>query len=186
LGKPQANPGNPIYPLGNTTPTGIGPRVHSNRPVPFNRKEMPCVCIWTPEEDSDDKGTNPPKLFRDCDHIIEVMFGVCEDADDRADDYAEAIEALLSINLYLKDPVTGLNTASRQHLARTDLGLVSDDANQIYCSLKLTWRVEYQTEPIMNTDGLGKFDTLHSEYELGGNNENPEAVDHTINIYQPV
>lgn len=179
LGNPQAAPGNPVYPI-----PAIGPKVYSNRPTPFWRQELDLICVWTPEEESDDKDGDT--LFRSCDHIIEVLFKAGDDMDDKADDYAEVIEALLGRSRYLVDPVTGLRTAGKHGLRRTELGLVREDTGAVYASLKLAWRVEYDTEAPVEDTGVGNFDILHTEFEQGGNNIRREAVDHTTNIHQGV
>lgn len=180
LGDPQAEPGNPTYPLAK-----IGARIYTNRPIPFFQRELPSLCIYSPEEDSDDRETNPPTLFRDCDHILEVLFKASENMDDEGDDYAEAIENLLGGNQYLKDPVTGDETCARHMLVRTELGLVADESNSVYASLKLTWRTHYQTQHgFTPPSSTGKFDTMDVQMEFGAGHAGAESKDLVQNIHQ--
>lgn len=162
--------------------TAAGARVVPTR-IDRNRKQqLPAISVFTLREPVDTDKTDdtaPVRIYRDVKVEIVAWVGHSEDytLDDRMDDIAEQIEAMMANDRYLGGRENGL--AERALLENTEMALPPDGADPHVGIIALTYSVKYQT--VAAIVAVDEFLRAHVKTRFPGVEDANAAVD-DINV----
>lgn len=119
--------------------TAAGSRVFASRVYDVQRGELPCLLVYTIEEDSEpDTMTRPRGAQREAVVAVQAMARATADVDDTLDALCAEVEAALGNSL-----LSGL--VKDLYLERTEIALVGDDAAESHGAARMAWRAAYRT-----------------------------------------
>lgn len=132
--------------------TAAEDRVETTRVTTYRKGDLPAISVYTIDEavDPKSKTTAPRELTRDLKLHIEAWVAPGDDADDRMDDLAEQIEAVMDFNWKLSD------TAADSILESCTMS-VRPDGDAYQGLLTLIYAVTYRTNAPEAPTGLDDF-----------------------------
>lgn len=153
--------------------TDAGDRVYASRVLPYRKLQLPAISVYTLDDDvtADSITTAPRELTRELSLVIECWVAAAENTDDSLDDIARQVESVMHADPYLAGDAADsiLNTTTMEVLEESErrLGFVS-----------LAYQVIYRTLAPEAPDDLEDLETVHTEYNLGGDvHEDDVAID---------
>ncbi len=105
--------------------TAADESVFTNRETKLWPVELPCIIIYTPDEEATPESISQTRYIRDLQLNIELKITATEDVDDDLDDFVAEVEALIDANPSLG--VAGLSSK----LTNTNIRIDEGGENQI-------------------------------------------------------
>lgn len=168
--------------LSDAAMSGIGSNVFNNRFRPvWENSELPCVVIWTRDEDSEIFTVAPKRYQRKTRVVVELLAKANETLDDALDNFADTIEDLIAVSAGLANPL-GITAfeVDGVDLVGTDME-IETGGDTLIGSLKMTFEVTwYRWAP--KQQSLDDFDGGDFELDVTGDNDNEEKVEGSFTI----
>jgi hypothetical protein len=132
-------------------------RIFTNRVIPNEVDELPVINIYTIEESSEIYNSSPMEYERSVTVAIEVIDSVDSEIDDRLDEMADSVEAIMHGDDTLE------SVASKVVYTGTQLTINSDGENLIG-SLRLTYEITYYSYHGIDPTTLPDLETSVIQY----------------------
>jgi hypothetical protein len=163
--------------------TAAGDRVFETRIIPYRKRELPAIALYTLTEPIDQAGSNtaPRKLKRQLSLMIEAAAAV--PAEGTIDDVLDELALEIEIAMHREDTLGGL--VSDLMLASTEMDVAGEGENLLGV-LRLTYSVTYYTDaPDSRDSELDEFQSANIRHKLNNLVEEAnEAVDELTGIHQ--
>jgi hypothetical protein len=155
--------------------------VFTNRFTPLWKPELPAICFYALKEDVETK-TQPKFYERNARIMVEILVEATENSDELVDEIAEALEAILLHQRFLRDPTgpafEGIpeqdpsNTSDDLVMEGSAITIITEKVDIPLVSCQIALNIPYSYTP--NYEGAtDKFDTLGVVYALGGSDTAP-------------
>lgn len=115
----------------------VGDKVYSNRVTAYFKSELPCISIFTRDEEAKPRNMAASQYIRNMSLVIEIHAASNEDLDLKLDEIAEAIEQTIAAD----SNFGGLATSTL--LQSTEIELSPDTTTTAVGALSLVYSITY-------------------------------------------
>lgn len=151
--------------------TDLGSRVHENRVLPFQHRELPACSIYTQGEVVDELTRAPLEYARACELVVQVVVDGNRDVDDEADALCQQVENAIHNSANLS------GQADFVRLTRVVGPELAEEGRAVVAGVNLVFEALYSAEAVTTEAPADDFATAHAEHETHAPRAGAEATD---------
>lgn len=151
--------------------TALGSRVHENRVLPFQHRELPACSIYTQGEVVDELTRAPLEYSRACELVVQIVVDGNRDVDDEADALCEAVEHAIHNSGNLS------NQADFVRLTRVVGPELAEEGRAVVAGVNLVFEALYPWTALTTDEPADDFAIARAEYETHAPRDGAEAID---------